>query len=298
MTYPELREAGMSDYKEETFLTVDFLKLEHADTGVQYYVPESFIDGVPTIGILKYPKLALTVDLGVVSNADVLADLPATVVTAITDAHDEFVALAESDVTLMEYAHQWLSAAQIASAGTVTLPVTPNIYSENRRLTALADALRTRIIAMEYILQTNLWRGTKTPAYVKFNTPGDEDNDNLHFQLQIATDAGFAASTIIHEADTAVSITNWMIYNGTAWEAFDAGGLVPGYYGNLARYLIPYDVLNNSRDAGIVHYTQVRAYDGTSYTGWNGAVLTSNPFGDVSNAVASCLGWLATASFC
>jgi len=183
MTYPELREAGMSDYKEETFLTVDFLKLEHADTGVQYYVPESFIDGVPTIGILKYPKLALTVDLGVVSNADVLADLPATVVTAITDAHDEFVALAESDVTLMEYAHQWLSAAQIASAGTVTLPVTPNIYSENRRLTALADALRTRIIAMEYILQTNLWRGTKTPAYVKFNTPGDEDNDVAFFEV-------------------------------------------------------------------------------------------------------------------
>jgi hypothetical protein len=75
LTYNELVSAGITTYSKTTYGELTFYKIENVTTKVVVYVPSSYIDVHPIIEVAEYPKIMLTLDLGVINNDTVLTNL-------------------------------------------------------------------------------------------------------------------------------------------------------------------------------------------------------------------------------
>lgn len=75
LTYNELLEAGIDTYPVSSYQNLDFYKLKNQSNNQIVYVPESYIAEFPEIDVQRYPKLVMTINLGLVNNPSVLDGL-------------------------------------------------------------------------------------------------------------------------------------------------------------------------------------------------------------------------------
>jgi hypothetical protein len=76
MTHDELRtNARIDTYPAATYADVVFYKIQSTDTSLIVYVPETYITGFPVVDVREYPKIVLTMNLGIVANPNILNSL-------------------------------------------------------------------------------------------------------------------------------------------------------------------------------------------------------------------------------
>jgi len=84
------------------------------------------------------------------------------------------------------------------------------------------------------------------------------DTGNVHFELQIDNNADFSSPSI--DLDTSTSQTNWLMNTGSAWVAFDSGGMATAY--------IQASYIGLSITAETVLYIRWRSKQDANYGDW------------------------------
>ena len=139
-------ETDLSDYKDNVFY-----KITHVSTLAVYYVPRSYIVGIPNPDVRPYSKLVLTQDLGPFADPNLLATLMATI-QQVLQVETGIVELP----TIMEYDREWMTGGEytsivddrIANKGN-----TVNYYSANKELINQITSKNTTIAGLEEIIR-------------------------------------------------------------------------------------------------------------------------------------------------
>jgi hypothetical protein len=103
---------------------------------------------------------------------------------------------------------------------------------------------------------------------VQFACPSDTEDDNLHFELQLSTQADFAAGVVV-DVSSSTDQTNWAYFDGTEYQAVPAGGVAAANYGNNVAYSIPAETVSR----GTTYYARYRASDGVDTSEWVSQIL-------------------------
>jgi len=135
----------LSDYRDNVFY-----KITHVTTLAVYYVPRSYIVGIPNPDVRPYSKLVLTLDLGPFADPDLLVTLKET----ISQVLSVNTGITESPV-IMEYDQEWMTGGaynDIVDDRAANKGNTINYYSENLKLIQQLTQKNTTIAGMEELI--------------------------------------------------------------------------------------------------------------------------------------------------
>ena len=128
-----------------------FFKIVHVVNESIYYVPRSYIVGIPDPNVAAYSKLMLTMDLGVFADPTLLATLKNSIENALREG-----AGIDKQVQLMQYGEQWLTQEEyetIAEDRETTRTGFVNYYEKYTEQEALVQTQNTKIAALEEIIR-------------------------------------------------------------------------------------------------------------------------------------------------
>jgi hypothetical protein len=127
-----------------------FFRLVNVEDGSVVFMPKSYITGVPEPDVFEYPKLMLTVNLGLHIEPDTLATLQATVGTVLLGQLGT-----SADVAVVQYGSKWLSEGdyeQIVEDRANSRSGVVNYYSEVLKKDIEIAKKNARITALELLV--------------------------------------------------------------------------------------------------------------------------------------------------
>ena len=108
------------------------------------------------------------------------------------------------------------------------------------------NLLKNPFLCKTFVCNYYLWDNTKF------------DTGNVHFELQIDNNADFSSPSV--DLDTSTSQTSWLMNTGSAWVAFDSGGMATAY--------IQASYIGLSITAETVLYIRWRSKQDANYGDW------------------------------
>lgn len=114
LTYREMRALGFGKDYTNDFENRIFLKMVSMDTGTIYWYPTNTPDGPnyftssPSPEVKEYPKVALTMDLGMISKMSDVNDTASNILYVLQAMYDEYDETLITDFKVVQYDSKWL----------------------------------------------------------------------------------------------------------------------------------------------------------------------------------------------